>query len=111
MGFAEEIPESIEGTSRAVVFRGDDGERPTSQLYLWTPPGQPEWGRRGVRTHRYTLMISKMPGEPTETVLHDNLEDPYQLENIAPESPDIVARLVREELSPWLERTGDPWSR
>jgi arylsulfatase A-like enzyme len=109
MGFAGEIPADVEGTSHAAVLRGEDGERPTSQLYIWTPVGQPEWGRRGVRTHRYTLMISRMPDEPTETVLHDNVEDPYQLENIAAANPDIVARLVEEELNPWLERTGDPW--
>jgi N-acetylglucosamine-6-sulfatase len=109
MGFAAEIPQDVEGISRASLFLDDEGERPTSQLYIWVPPGQPEWGRRGVRTHRYTLMISKMPGEPTEAVLHDNQEDPYQLENIAAGNPEIVARLVEEELNPWLERTGDPW--
>jgi hypothetical protein len=52
-----------------------------------------------------------MPGEPTEIVLHDNLEDPYQLENVAGENPDVVERLVREELTPWLVRTADPWRR
>jgi arylsulfatase A-like enzyme len=109
MGFAEDIPEAVEGASRASLFLGNEGERPTSQLYIWVPPGEPSWGRRGVRTHRYTLMISKMPDEPMETVLHDNLEDPYQLENIAAANPGIVARLVEEELNPWLERTGDPW--
>ncbi len=111
MGFADHIPAAVEGISHASVFRGGEGARPTSQLYLWVPVGQPEWGRRGVRTHRYTLMISKMPGEPTETVLHDNLEDPYQLENVAGENPDVVERLVREELTPWLARTADPWRR
>ena len=76
-----------------------------------SPSASRSGARRGVRTHRYTLMISKMPGEPTETVLHDNLEDPYQLENIAGENPDVVERLVREELTPWLARTADPWRR
>jgi arylsulfatase A-like enzyme len=109
MGLGDEIPRGVEGTSRASILLGGEGERPTSQLYIWVPPGQPEWGRRGVRTHRYTLMISEMPDEPTETVLHDNLEDPYQLDNVAGDHPDIVQRLVEEELVPWLERTGDPW--
>jgi len=110
MGFADDIPAGVEGTSHAPLFLSDGGQRPTSQLYIWVPSGQPAWGRRGVRTHRYTLMISKMPGEPTETVLHDNLADPFQTENIADQNPDLVARLVREELNPWLEKTGDPWS-
>jgi len=111
MGFADDIPKAVEGMSRASLFLGGEGERPTSQLYIWVPPGEPSWGRRGVRTYRYTLMISKMPDAPIETVLHDNLEDPHQLENIAADHPDIVARLVEEELNPWLERTGDPWQR
>ena len=50
-----------------------------------------------------------MPDEQPWTVLHDNLTDPDQLVNIAAERPDIVARLVEEELNPWLERTNDPW--
>lgn len=108
-GFADQIPETVEGESRASLFLTGDGPRPTSQLYIWVPPGQPAWGRRGVRTHRYTLMISKMPGEAPATVLHDNLEDPHQLENIAPAKPDIVNRLVEDELNPWLKHTGDPW--
>ncbi len=109
MGFAEDAPAAMQGSSHASLFLTGEGERPTSQLYMWVPPGQPEWGRRGVRTHRYTLMISKMPGEPTETVLHDNLEDPYQLSNVAEGNPGLVERLMREELIPWLEKTGDPW--
>ena len=108
MGFADARPAEMEGTSHASLFLSGDGDRPTSQLYLWVPNGEPGWGRRGVRTDRYTLMISKMPGEPRRTVLHDNLEDPYQLENIAERSPEVVQRLVREELEPWLRRTDDP---
>jgi hypothetical protein len=42
-------------------------------------------------------------------VLHDNLADPYQLENIAAEYPELVQELLERELIPWLERTGDPW--
>jgi hypothetical protein len=109
MGFAEDIPAGVEGTSYAPLFMNGEGERPTAQLYMWVSPGQPAWGRRGVRTHRYTLMIEKRAEQPTRTVLHDNLEDPYQLKNIADEDPDLVERLILEELTPWLERTKDPW--
>ncbi len=109
MGFGVDIPAGTQGVSHASVFRGKDGPRPTSQLYLWVPPGKPRWGRRGVRTHRYTLMVSSMPDGPAEWVLHDNTEDPYQLRNIAAEKPDIVKALVKQELLPWLKKTGDPW--
>ncbi len=33
--------------------------------YLWVPVGEPAWGRRGVRTDRYTLEISCKPDDPT----------------------------------------------
>ena len=44
-----------------------------------------------------------------ETILHDNVADPYQLENIAAHRPDLVAELVERELNPWLRKTEDPW--
>jgi len=72
------------------------------------PVGQPAWGRRGVRTHRYTLTISKTPDKPAQSVLHDNREDPYQLKNVAAERPDVVAELT-EELNRWLRKNNDPW--
>ena len=113
MGFAGDIPATVQGSSRASILLKGRGERPASQLYLWVPYGMPSLGRRGVRTHRYTLMISKPDNKPdnqsVETVLHDNQSDPFQLENIAKERPEVVRELVGKELHPWLEKTGDPW--
>ena len=43
-------------------------------------------------------------------VLRDRRTDPFQLRDIAAQHPDVVARLRRDELEPWLRRTGDPWS-
>jgi len=109
MGFVADIPAGVQGASHSAIFRGKGGPRPASQLYLWVPPGKPRWGRRGVRTDRHTLMVSSMPDGPAEWVLHDNVDDPYQLRNIAAEKPDIVKALVKQELLPWLKKTGDPW--
>jgi hypothetical protein len=78
-------------------------------LYLWIPVGEPDLGRRGVRTHRYTLMLEKTADQPIRRVLHDNLNDPYQLEDIAEQQPQVVEQLTRDELLPWLKRTNDPW--
>jgi hypothetical protein len=109
MGLAEELPPEVEGRSRASILLRGDGERPTSQLYLWVPYGEPALGRRGVRTHRHTLVVEKTAnGEPTYT-LHDNVADPFQLENVAAENPGLVQDLRETELIPWLEKTGDPW--
>jgi hypothetical protein len=104
-----QIPDDVEGTSRASVLLDGSGPRPGSQLYLWIPYGEPALGRRGVRTHRYTLSIEKFADGSREMVLYDNVADPYQLTNIAEVQPHLVEELTRTELNPWLERTKDPW--
>jgi len=111
LGLGDEIAPDLEGTSYAPLLLGKDQERPTSQLYMHIrePEGDPAWGRRGVRTHRYTLSINKAPDEPTSCVLYDRQTDPYQTTNIAAESPDVVARLINDELKPWLGHTRDPF--
>jgi len=111
MGFGEKIPSEVDGVSHARLLLTGDGPRPTSQWYMWVPYGEPAWGRRGVRTAEHTLMISKAERKPTETVLHHNAGDPFQLENIAARSPEVVKRLVENELHRWLEKSGDPWLR
>jgi len=109
MGLQARIPAAVEGTSRASILLDGTGDRPTSQLYIWVPYGEPALGRRGVRTHRYTLSIEKT-GDGAEThTLYDNVGDPFQLVNIAQEHPEVVEELVRTELTPWLQRTRDPW--
>ncbi len=50
-----------------------------------------------------------MPDQEEETILYDNVADPYQLANIAADQPKVIQRLIRQELVPWLRRTGDPW--
>ena len=55
------------------------------------------------------MVIERMPGQEEKTILYDNVADPYQLENVAADQPEVVDRLTREELIPWLRRTGDPW--
>lgn len=110
MGLSEDIPSEVEGTSRASLLLAGKGERPTSQPYLWIPYGQPALGRRGVRTHRYTLSIEKREDGTTSTLLFDNVEDRYQLENLAEARREVVAELMEAELIPWLQKTGDPWS-
>ena len=109
MGCSGRIPKDVDGRSYADLFRTGEGQRPASQLYIWIPYGKPKWGRRGVRTHKYTLMISKMPGTEIQYVLHDNINDPYQIKNIAGEKPDIVRMLIESELNPLLIKTNDPW--
>lgn len=110
MGFSTDIPSEVQGVSHARLLRKGKGPRPSSQPYFYIPYGEPAQGRRGVRTHRHTLMLSREPGRPETVILHDNRDDPYQEINIAPRRPEIVRKLQEEELRPWLRRIGDPWS-
>ena len=109
MGLANQVPRDVEGVSHTRLLLSEEGPQPTSQLYLWVPCEQPSRGRRGVRTKQYTLVVSHMPGEDEQRLLYDNLADPYQMKNIVGDRPEVVDRLVREELVPWLRRTDDPW--
>ena len=109
MGYRNDVPTDIDGISRAGLIRTGKGSRPDSQLYIWVPYGLPQWGRRGVRTRDFTLMVSRMPEMDVHVVLHDNRREPYQLENIADTDPGRVKELMAEELVPWLKETGDPW--
>ncbi|WP_309008742.1 sulfatase [Pelagicoccus sp. SDUM812005] len=109
MGFADEVPESVQGNSHAGIFRGEGGDRPSSQLYLRMSSDQPERGTRGVRTSRYKLVLEVGETGPPRRALYDLQEDPYELEDIAAARPDLVAELVRTELKPWLRKTQDPW--
>lgn len=110
MGMEELIPDTVEGENFANTIQGIEGDtRPTSQFYTFVPYGGQSYGRRGVRTDRYTLVINRKIGKPLEIVLHDNQSDPYQMKNIADKNEKLVHQLVENELLPWLEYTGDPW--
>ena len=76
---------------------------------MGVPPGKEDMGRRGVRTHRYTLMINK-ENNLTEIDLYDNRTDPFQLNNLSDTRNDLVEELS-VELKYWLEETNDPWIR
>jgi arylsulfatase A-like enzyme len=114
MGFSDRIPAEVEGRSYAERFvSGTCEDEPSSQLYLWVPAGVgklPVYGRRGVRTERYTLSISTSEdGSLKETLLFDRQNDPNQMWNQADEKPELVRSLIQNELKPWLDKTNDSW--
>ncbi len=108
MGFSKAMPKDLQGTSRAELFRIGKGDRPESQLYFWIPVAQPSGGRRGLRNHRYTLEITRRKDKPEQVVLHDNVNDPYQLKNAAAKLPDVVAKMTKE-MNARLKELNDPW--
>lgn len=109
MGMEEEIPKTVDGTNFAPLLLTGKGERPTSQVYINVPVEDRSKGRRGVRTDRYTLVIDHLPNKEESVLLFDRKNDPYQLDNLAEQQPELVEKLKREELEPWLKRMDDPW--
>jgi N-acetylglucosamine-6-sulfatase len=61
-----------------------------------------------VRTHRYTYVVQRSKDGADVEILHDNQNDPYQMENVAGERIELAAEL-RGEMEAWLRETGDPW--
>jgi arylsulfatase A-like enzyme len=108
MGMQDKIPSGVQGNDYSGVFLTGKGERPSSQLYIWMPYDDASGGRRGVRTDRYTLMINNRAAGDNKYYLYDNVIDPYQLNNIAGDSPEKI-NLLRIELRKWLNATNDQW--
>jgi arylsulfatase A-like enzyme len=108
-GLASDVPKAVQGVSHARLFLTGQGSRPSSQLYLRVPVGQPAWGCRGARTERYTLAITRERNGSERVELYDRVTDPSQVRDIAHEQAELVKKLRSEDLAPWLLRTGDPW--
>jgi arylsulfatase A-like enzyme len=115
MGLGAYVPAVVQGANHAPLFLTGQGPRPASQLYINVAVGQPAYGRRGVRTDRYTLVVSRPPAAagrppgPQRIELYDRIADPAQLTNVADRQSEVVRRLLSDDLAPWLRRTGDPW--
>ncbi len=131
LALSAEIPASVQGRNFSSLFRGEGGKRPRSALYLNVPPSDPAGGLRGLRTHSHTFVMNSKTytgpavlhgtnGEITDvkddfitteigpTILYDNINDPYQMTNIAEDNPEKINEL-KKILQRWLVKTGDPW--
>lgn len=110
LGHKQAIPITVEGSDLSERVKTGKGDSPSSQLYYRIPYGLHAFGMRGVRTARHTLVLNRRDKQPTLGYqLYDNLHDPLQMTNIAPSNMPLVEQLVSSELTPWLERTQDPW--
>lgn len=109
MGLKDKIPQEIEGQSFADYFLTGNGAKPNSQLYCFLKYDAPEYGKRGVRTSIHTLSIEIYQETGIDMVLFDNVNDPYQMVNIAGESRALIKQLVIDELVHWLKISHDPW--
>lgn len=101
------IPDSVVGRNVSGQLRDGSGVYPRNALYQLMSIRNIENSRRGVYTGDYTLVFN--PEGKETVILHDNVHDPYQMQNIAGEQPELVAKLCREELLPLLQELDDPW--
>jgi len=109
MGYRDKIPPRVQGTSHAGLFLNGTGKRPTAQLYLKIPFDQPSYGLRGIRNKSYKLIVTALPGKPLQYQLFDLKSDPYEMSDSAAQRPELVQRLIKQELYPRLKQTKDPW--
>ena len=115
LGLQKDLPEGLEGTDLSQTLLTSKGPRPKAQPYYCLEYGAKrsvatlDFGRRGIRTARYSLDITAMDQGLTEIHLYDRKQDPRQLHNLAEEQPALVRKLAEKHLRPWLEKTHDRW--
>lgn len=86
---------------------GQGGERPDAALYYRIEPATPGFGQRGLRTLRYTYVLSR--GEyGEEQWLFDNESDPWQRHNLAASEP-ALCQVLAWRMWQLLRETGDVW--
>jgi arylsulfatase A-like enzyme len=109
MGVKEGIPTDIEGNDYSRTFRGIPEKNPEFALYINSNFPSALGGMRGLRNDRYTFVIQRNnSGEITNTILFDNQNDPFQLNNIAVEHPDLVNKF-KSQVFEKLTEINDPW--
>lgn len=122
-GLGERIPASVEGRDFSALLTGHgvQPERPRAALYMRNLDGERDADgavrgffpvARGVKTASHTLELSiDRNGRLAGVLMFDDVSDPYQLRNLAPEEfPELFARLCGE-LAGVLRETGDVWYR
>ena len=123
-GLDKQIPSTVEGLNHANIFydKGQNNYRPKGALYIKNADGDKnEEGKvisyfptsRGIITDQYTLTftIDKKTKTLKETLLFDNINDPYQLKNLPIEKHKEVVNQLTEEMVRLLKQANDPWYR
>lgn len=111
LGLENSIPKDVEGENLAssILGNGQNQVLPEFTLYLNPNSESALGGMRGLRNGQYTFVIKRNnEGEVTEYILHDNISDPFQLQNIASSEPVLVQNF-EEQLFKKLKEIDDPW--
>ena len=109
-GLEKQIPATVEGRNYAGRFTGKDSSVPLRQgaLYIKNIDGEKDADgkvisyfpvSRGIKTHQYTmsLTIDRKTKELKDILLFNDLEDPYQMQN-------LPGRRIRESYPTYANR-------
>ncbi|NDV82535.1 sulfatase [Bacteroides sp. 51] len=121
-GLEEKIPIEVQGENFAPLFLGKDTsvKYPTGVLYFQNLDGEKDAdglvqnyfpSSRGIKTARYTLAlyIDRERHQLIKTLMFDDENDPYQLNNLSPKEHAEVFTSLCKEMGAKLKEVGDPW--
>lgn len=111
MGATDGMPSDLDGNDLSDHILTGEGDKPQAALYYFIKEGRPESGHRGIRTYKNTYVITVDNDGKIRKFLYDNINDPYQLENIIGKEKELemqldsqLMTLLKEKKDPWLER-------
>lgn len=108
MGLRNKIPSGVEGHDYSKVFFNEAVRRPDKQLYFGSEPSDPSSGTRGFKNAEYTFAVVKAVDEKKYYYLYNDVNDPFQMENIWGDNKDLDKKM-EQELDELLGDMNDPW--
>lgn len=121
-GLTDSIPTGVQGRNFAPLFLGEKADlvRPTGALYLQNVDGEKDANglvqtyfalSRGIKTPQYTLAlyIDRKTKQLKRSLLFDDVNDPYQLNNLPLEENQEIVKQLYSEMGAMLKEISDPW--
>ena len=108
MGFKDEIPAEVQTFDLSASILSPENTQDVVQPYYYVVPENLTTGYRGLRTKKYTFVVHATNAQTDEWLLFDREQDPFQLNNIAPDQPELIKQFS-SRLKDWLKKTNDPF--
>ncbi|WP_304247452.1 sulfatase [Parabacteroides gordonii] len=108
MGFKDEIPAEVQTFDLSASILSPENTQEVVQPYYYVVPENLTTGYRGLRTKKYTFVVHATNAQTDEWLLFDREQDPFQLNNIAPDQPELIKQFSTR-LKDWLKKTNDPF--
>lgn len=111
MGATDGLPTDLDGQDLSSQLLTGKGEKPKYALYYFIEEGRPASGHRGIRTYKNTYVITVDDADRVRKFLYDNVNDPYQMVNLAGTDSQTEQKLntrlleaLKAKKDPWLKR-------